>query len=207
MHVCVWGGGVAWREAVGNLLCHCTIAAAVHAHQFDVKAICAEVAALSSPPCACPCYHPPPRLRPCLVVRMRKGLARLCQRHWRLISLPVACLYPINLLHPPPPTPPPPPPTRTPQAMFGGEDALPELRSLSKGEAHYDSFGRHFPVARLTSKTSDVQQVRKQGKEGGGSVVTSKERGVDCLGAMLLSEEGFFTTRRGSPARRQTCSR
>jgi hypothetical protein len=46
--------------------------------------------------------------------------------------------------------------------MFGGEDALPELRSLSKGEAHYDSFGRHFPVARLTSKTSDVQQVRQE---------------------------------------------
>lgn len=46
------------------------------------------------------------------------------------------------------------------QALFGGEDGAtnPELRSLSKAEGHYDSFNRHFPVARLTSKTAEVQQ-------------------------------------------------
>lgn len=46
------------------------------------------------------------------------------------------------------------------QSLFGGDVDNPELRSLSKAETHYDSFNRHFPVARLTSKTAEVQQVR-----------------------------------------------
>jgi hypothetical protein len=46
------------------------------------------------------------------------------------------------------------------QALFGVDGGNPELRSLSKAETHYDSFNRHFPVARLTSKTAEVQQVR-----------------------------------------------
>jgi hypothetical protein len=46
------------------------------------------------------------------------------------------------------------------QALFGVDGDNPELRSLSKAETHYDSFNRHFPVARLTSKTAEVQQVR-----------------------------------------------
>lgn len=50
--------------------------------------------------------------------------------------------------------------------MFGVDKANasnPELCSLSKGEGHYDSFNRHFPVARLNSKTAEVQQVRGRG--------------------------------------------
>lgn len=42
--------------------------------------------------------------------------------------------------------------------LFGGDGDNPELRSLSKADQHYDSFNRHFPVARLTSKTAEVQQ-------------------------------------------------
>jgi len=50
--------------------------------------------------------------------------------------------------------------------LFGVDKANasnPELCSLSKGEGHYDSFNRHFPVARLNSKTAEVQQVRGRG--------------------------------------------
>jgi hypothetical protein len=44
------------------------------------------------------------------------------------------------------------------QVLFGVDEDNAELRSLSKADQHYDSFNRHFPVARLTSKTAEVQQ-------------------------------------------------
>lgn len=50
-----------------------------------------------------------------------------------------------------------------PQALYGVDEVPNELRSISKAEAHYDSFNRHFPVARLTSKTQEVQQVGYRG--------------------------------------------
>jgi len=48
---------------------------------------------------------------------------------------------------------------RAPQAVYGVDAGPSDLRSISKAEAHFDSFNRHFPVARLTSKTPEVQQV------------------------------------------------
>ncbi|KAF8070864.1 hypothetical protein HT031_000945 [Scenedesmus sp. PABB004] len=42
------------------------------------------------------------------------------------------------------------------QALFAADPN--QLRSLSKGEAHLGSFGRHFPVARCSSQKQDVAQ-------------------------------------------------
>jgi hypothetical protein len=44
------------------------------------------------------------------------------------------------------------------QALFAADPG--QLRSLSKGESHFGSFNRHFPVARCSSKTQEVHQVR-----------------------------------------------
>jgi hypothetical protein len=46
-----------------------------------------------------------------------------------------------------------------PQALFASDPG--QLRSLSKGESHFGSFNRHFPVARCSSKTQEVHQVRE----------------------------------------------
>jgi hypothetical protein len=45
------------------------------------------------------------------------------------------------------------------QALFASDPG--QLRSLSKGESHFGSFNRHFPVARCSSKTQEVHQVRE----------------------------------------------
>jgi hypothetical protein len=47
-----------------------------------------------------------------------------------------------------------------PQALIASDPG--QLRSLSKGESHYGSFNRHFPVARCSSKTQEVHQVRRR---------------------------------------------
>jgi hypothetical protein len=45
------------------------------------------------------------------------------------------------------------------QALFAAGDSG-QLRNISKAEAHLGSFNRHFPTARMSSKTQDVLQVR-----------------------------------------------
>lgn len=47
---------------------------------------------------------------------------------------------------------------RPSQALFAADPG--QLRSLSKGESHFGSFNRHFPVARCSSKNQEVHQVR-----------------------------------------------
>uniref|UniRef100_A0A383V5P7 Uncharacterized protein n=1 Tax=Tetradesmus obliquus TaxID=3088 RepID=A0A383V5P7_TETOB len=42
------------------------------------------------------------------------------------------------------------------QALFAADPG--QLRSLSKGESHFGSFNRHFPVARCSSKNQEVHQ-------------------------------------------------
>lgn len=70
--------------------------------------------------------------------------------------------------------------------MFGVDEAGADLRSVSKAEDHYDSFNRHFPVARLTSKTTEVQQVCVDG------LGKSWERRRAAWGRTRAADSGFL---------------